>query len=140
MTTAREIQDELKASGRRLRAAIPEVYAGYAALHGAAMGDGALPARMKELIALAIAVTQECDGCVAAHARSAMRQGVTAAEVAEAMGVAILMNGGPGTVWGPRAYAAFEEFAAAGNPRPGSAGPGGPAGSGGPGEVSPPGS
>ena len=122
MSTAREIQDELKAPGRRLRAAIPGVYDGYAALHGAAMGDGALPARMKELIALAIAVTKECDGCVAAHARSAARQGVTAAEVAEAMGVAILMNGGPGTVWGPRAYAAFEEFA-------------GPAGG-----VSPPGS
>ena len=117
MTTAREIQDELKASGRRLRAAIPEVYAGYAALHGAAMGDGALPARMKELIALAIAATKECDGCVTAHARSAMRQGVTAAEVAEAMGVVILMNGGPGTVWGPRAYAAFEEFARDTSPR-----------------------
>ena len=140
MTRAREIQDELKASGRRLRAAIPEVYAGYAALHGAAMGDGALPARMKELIALAIAATKECDGCVTAHARSAMRQGVTAAEVAEAMGVVILMNGGPGTVWGPRAYAAFAEFAAVGGPRPGSAGPGGPPGPGGPGEVSPPGS
>ena len=140
MSTAREIQDELKASGRRLRAAIPEVYAGYAALHGAAMGDGALPARMKELIALAIAATKECDGCVTAHARSAMRQGVTAAEVAEAMGVVILMNGGPGTVWGPRAYAAFAEFAAVGGPRPGSAGPGGPPGPGGPGEVSPPGS
>ena len=69
MTTAREIQDELKPAGRRLRAAIPQVYAGYAALHGAAMGDGALPAKMKELIALAIAVTKECDGCVAAHAR-----------------------------------------------------------------------
>ena len=120
MTTAREIQDELKASGRRLRAAIPEVYAGYAALHGAAMGDGALPARMKELIALAIAVTQECDGCVAAHARSAVRQGVTAAEVAEAMGVAILMNGGPGTVWGPRAPAPLRRFRAGRRPgRPG---------------------
>ena len=140
MTRAREIQDELRPAGRRLRAAIPEVYAGYAALHGAAMGDGALPARMKELIALAIAATKECDGCVTAHARSAMRQGVTAAEVAEAMGVVILMNGGPGTVWGPRAYAAFAEFAAAGSPRPGSAGPGGPPGPGGPGEVSPPGS
>ena len=45
MTRAREIQDELKASGRRLRAAIPEVYAGYAALQRAAMTDGALPAR-----------------------------------------------------------------------------------------------
>jgi len=111
VSTAREIQDELKVAGRRLRAAIPQVYAGYAALHGAAMGDGALPAGTKELIALAISATKECDGCVAAHARSAARQGVTAAEVAEAMGVVILMNGGPGTVWGPRALAAFEEFA-----------------------------
>ena len=118
MTTAREIQDELKVSGRRLRAAIPEVYAGYAALHGAAMGDGALSAGVKELIALAISATKECDGCVAAHARSAARQGVTAAEVAEAMGVVILMNGGPGTVWGPRAYAAFEEFAGPGGVSP----------------------
>ena len=111
MSTARGIQDELKVAGRRLRAAIPQVYAGYAALHGAAMGDGALSAGTKELIALAISATKECDGCVAAHARSAARQGVTAAEVAEAMGVVILMNGGPGTVWGPRALAAFEEFA-----------------------------
>jgi len=140
VTTAREIQDELKASGRRLRAAIPDVYAGYAALHAGAMGDGALPAKVKELIALAIAVTRECDGCVTAHARAAVRQGVTAAEVAEAMGVAILMNGGPGTVWGPRAYAAFEEFAASLGPRPGPGRPGGSGGSGGSGEVSPPGS
>ena len=117
MSTAREIQDELKVAGRRLRAAIPQVYAGYAALHGAAMGDGALPAGTKELIALAISATKECDGCVAAHARSAARQGVTAAEVAEAMGVVILMNGGPGTVWGPRAYAAYEEFARDTSPR-----------------------
>jgi len=134
VTTAREIQDELKVAGRRLRAAIPEVYAGYAALQGAAMGDGALPAGVKELIALAIAVTKECDGCVAAHARSAVGRGVTAAQVAEAMGVVILMNGGPGTVWGPRGLAAFEEFAASAGPRPGSAGYGAP------GEVSPPGS
>ena len=77
------------------------------------MRDGALPAKTKELIALAIAVTRECDGCIAAHARSAHRRGVTAEEVAEAMGVVILMNGGPGTVWGPRAYAAFAEFAGA---------------------------
>ena len=112
MTSTRETQKELTGFGRRLRQAIPAVYAGYAQLHGAAMDDdGALPARMKELIALAIAVTRECDGCVIAHARGAARRGATAQEVAEAMGVAIFMNGGPGTVWGPRAYAAFEEFA-----------------------------
>src|SRR5215470_20014918 len=111
MTSIREDHRELISLGRRLREAIPDVYAGYAQLHNAAMGDGALTARTKELIALAIAVTQECDGCVVAHARGAARRGATAQEVAETMGVAILMNGGPGTVWGPRAYAAFEEFA-----------------------------
>ena len=112
MTSAYEIRDELIAAGRRLRAAIPGVYRGYSALQQAAMADGALPARTKELIALAIAVTRECDGCIVAHARSAYQSGATAEEVAEALGVAIFMNGGPGTVWGPRAYAAFEEFAA----------------------------
>src|SRR5215471_8680728 len=73
VSTAREIQNELKVSGRRLRAAIPEVYAGYAALHGAAMGDGVLSAGVKELIALAISAIKECDGCVAGQARSGAR-------------------------------------------------------------------
>jgi AhpD family alkylhydroperoxidase len=76
------------------------------------MRDGELPAKVKELIALAIAVTRECDGCVATHAGNAARSGATAQEVAEALGVTILMNGGPATVWGARAYAAFHEYAA----------------------------
>jgi AhpD family alkylhydroperoxidase len=78
------------------------------------MVDEALPARIKELIALAIAVTRECDGCIVADATSSAAAKATEAEVAEAMGVAILMNGGPGTVWGPRALAAFREFAVPG--------------------------
>ncbi len=112
MPAAKDVLSETAAAGRRLRQAIPEVYSAYASLHRAAMsGDGVLSAKTKELIAIAIAVTRECDGCIISHARSAVRHGATAAEVAEAMGVAILMNGGPGTVWGPRAFAAFEEFA-----------------------------
>jgi AhpD family alkylhydroperoxidase len=109
---ARETLVEVSAEGRLLREAIPEVYAGYAQLGNAALSDGALSSGMKELIALAIAVTRECDGCIASHAQSAVHANVTAQEVAEAMGVAILMNGGPGTVWGPRAYAAFQEYTA----------------------------
>src|ERR1700739_3173518 len=120
MATVHENLDELKAAGRTLREAIPAVYSGYARMSAAALGDGELPARVKELIALAIAVTRECDGCVYAHARGAALRGATAQEVAEALGVAILMNGGPGTVWGPRAYAAFHEFAAEGNSGSGS--------------------
>ena len=44
------------------------------------------------------------------HERSAARRGATAEEVAEALGVTILMNGGPGTVHAPRAFEAFREF------------------------------
>jgi AhpD family alkylhydroperoxidase len=112
MDTAHETLHEVTAAGRKLRDAIPEVYSGYARLSAAAMADGHLPGKVKELIALAIAATRECDGCIAAHARGAASRGVTAPEVAEALGVAIMMNGGPGTVWGPRAYAAFQEYAA----------------------------
>ncbi len=113
MESAQETIDGMRAPVQQLRQAIPGVWSAYVDMHRAAMADGALSSRHKELIALAIAVTRECDGCVVTHARSAARRGATAAEVAEAMGVAILMNGGPGTVWGPRALAAFAEFAAA---------------------------
>jgi AhpD family alkylhydroperoxidase len=94
-----------------LRSQIPEVYAGFQGLHDAAFAKGALDVKTKELIALAIATAQHCDGCMASHARGAARSGATDAEVAEAMGVCIQMMGGPGTVYAPRAYAAFREFA-----------------------------
>jgi AhpD family alkylhydroperoxidase len=115
MTSARETLADVAQAGRRLREKIPEVYAAYSAEHKAAVGrdDGALEAKMRELIALAIAVSKQCDGCIASHARGAVSRGATAEEVAEAIGVAILMNGGPGPGWGARAYAAYEEYASA---------------------------
>ena len=69
-----------------------------------------MDAKTKELIALALSVGKECDGCIAAHAHGAAGKGATLEEVAETIGVAILMNGGPATVYGPRAFAAFQEF------------------------------
>jgi AhpD family alkylhydroperoxidase len=120
MATAHETLDQAKAAGRRLRDAIPDVYSGHVRMSAAAMGDGELPAKVKELIALAVAVTRECDGCVAAHAKGAVARGATAQEVAEALGVTILMNGGPATVWAPRAYDAFCEYAADDEPQGGS--------------------
>ena len=110
MEHAHEVLKELGGQGRQLRQLIPEVYAGYVEMDKAATVDGALTPKAKQLIALAIAVTRECDGCIASHARSAAREKATREEVAEAMGVAIMMNGGPGTVWAPRALAAFDEY------------------------------
>jgi AhpD family alkylhydroperoxidase len=103
---------DIRNPARELREQIPDVLAAYAAMQRAVIVDGALPARVKELIALAIAVTRECDGCIAAHALGAARKDASEEEVAEALGVAIMMNGGPGTVWAPRAFAAFREVMA----------------------------
>lgn len=114
MDSAQETLNDLRMPSRALRQLIPEVYAGFGAAHAAALAPGALDAKTKELIALAISVSKQCDGCIASHARGAARLGATSAEVAEAIGVSILMNGGPSTVYGPRALAAFEEFAAKG--------------------------
>jgi len=113
MGEAAALRTEARTLGRELRRAIPGTYRAYAQLHSAVLEPGALTTSTKELIALAIAVTRKCDGCIAAHADGAARSGATTDEVAEAIGVAILMNGGPATVFGPRAFAAFKEFAAA---------------------------
>ncbi|MBB5156003.1 carboxymuconolactone decarboxylase family protein [Saccharopolyspora phatthalungensis] len=104
------VRDELRVPTRELRQAIPGVYDGYKQLHDAALAPGVVDAKTKELIALAIAVSKECDGCIAAHAHAAVQRGATPAEAAEVIGVAFLMNGGPGTVYGARAYAAVIEF------------------------------
>lgn len=111
-THGRDVQHALAPLSRDLRRAIPEVYEGFAQVHKAALAPGVLDTKTKELIALAIAVSKECDGCIASHARGAARAGATEDEVAEMLGVTILMNGGPATVFGPRALASFRDYAA----------------------------
>ena len=104
--TSMKSADELRQPTRDLRKAIPDTWAGFGELHRSAMADGALPSRVKELMALVVGVVEHCDGCVAYHARAAAAAGATEAEVGEALGVALLMNGGPASVWAPRAFAA----------------------------------
>ncbi len=110
-----QILKDLAGQSRELRQLIPDVYAGFAGMSKAALGPGGeLDPRIKELIAMAIGVVHGCDGCIASHARGAARAGASKQEAADAIGVAILMHGGPGTVYGARAFAAFCEFADAG--------------------------
>ncbi|HEV7957860.1 MAG TPA: carboxymuconolactone decarboxylase family protein [Acidimicrobiales bacterium] len=113
MDSMEDIREELRRPSIELHELIPDVMKNYTSLSAAAMAEGELSSATKELLALVIAVTRECDGCMVAHARGALRAGVTRQQVAEALGVAISMNGGPGTVWGPRALRVYDEAAAA---------------------------
>jgi AhpD family alkylhydroperoxidase len=116
MAHHQDVIEDLRSPTRALRRAIPEAWSGFGQLHDAALRDGALSSRTKELMALVAAVVKHCDGCIAYHAKAAARQGATPDEVAEALGIALMMDGGTATVYGPRAWEAYEEFA---SPQPG---------------------
>jgi AhpD family alkylhydroperoxidase len=106
-----EVLEELRGPTKELRRTIPDVWDGFLALHGAAVADGVVPGRLKEAAALAISVIKRCDGCIAYHAKAAARAGTLPDEVAEMLGVALLMDGGTASVYAPRAWEAFVEFA-----------------------------
>ena len=108
----REITRSLSPSLRKLRADIPDTMKGFDAMAGAAVRDGALSEKTKELIALALGVAAHCDGCLGFHVKALARLGATRAEVEEALGVAIYMGGGPALMFAADALAAYEEFAA----------------------------
>ncbi len=91
----------------------PGVMDGFGKLHSAAIADGALSGKYKELMALAIGITVRCDGCIAYHVHDALRAGATRQEIAETVGVAIMMGGGPSVVYGCQALEALEQFEAA---------------------------
>ncbi|HSL58718.1 MAG TPA: carboxymuconolactone decarboxylase family protein [Acidimicrobiales bacterium] len=102
---------ELRQPTRDLRGLAPEAMGGFGQLHAAAMADGALSTKVKELMALSISITTHCEGCIAYHAKGAAAAGATEAEVVEAISVALLMSGGPATTYGPMALSAYREFA-----------------------------
>ena len=70
-------RSELRSGYRDLGTALPDVMAGFGAMHKAAVADGELSRATKELIALAIGVAARCEGCIALHVHAALRAGAT---------------------------------------------------------------
>ena len=111
MNPAKQVLEELRQPVGDLSERAPGVLGDYDAISTAALADRALDAKAKELIAMAIVMVKQGDGCIAAHGHGAAGRDAAGVEDAEALGVAIMMNGGPGTVHAPRPSAAFEQFA-----------------------------
>ncbi len=97
---------------REVGTGIPETWGGFAKLADGAKVTGTIDAKTKELMAVAISIVLRCDGCIGFHVRGAVRHGATREEMLETIGVAVMMNGGPATVYGAYALEAFEQFAA----------------------------
>ena len=71
----------------------------FTSMQVAATAEGELGTKVKELMALAIAITIQCEGCIIYHLRNALEAGASDKEVYEAADVAILMGGGPAVVY-----------------------------------------
>ena len=91
---------------------IPEVLSSFASLNKAGIKDGTLDQKTKELVALGIAIALRCDGCIAYHAHDSVKAGATEKEVAEIVGVSVMMGGGPAVVYGAEALGAVRQFVA----------------------------
>lgn len=102
----KQLQVTLGKLGREL----PAPLAGFASLHKGAMAQGALSPKFKELISLGIAVAMRCEDCIAFHVHDALEAGASRADVIETLGVAILMGGGPASMYACHALEALEQF------------------------------
>lgn len=107
----KETLDHTNAILGPLRRDQAETAKGFHALHNAALAEGALSTKTKELMALAIGICQQCNDCIGFHVKAAIRAGATREEVAEVVNVCVLMNGGPGYMYGAKAIEAFDQFA-----------------------------
>jgi AhpD family alkylhydroperoxidase len=85
----------------------PDTVRGYAMLGGAGAKTNHLDAKTRELIALAVAISLRCDGCITVHAEAARKLGITQEEIADALGVAVSINAGAALVYSTRTLDAF---------------------------------
>ena len=78
----------------RLGELTPEAFKAFAAFDAAAVADGAIPLKYKELMAVAVALTTQCPYCIEIHAKKARRAGATEQELAETTLVAAALRAG----------------------------------------------
>jgi AhpD family alkylhydroperoxidase len=98
MDKLEEISRKRQAAHARLRSLHSKVYEAFLQMEAVAFSDGALAKKAKELIAVGISVTIDCESCMQWHIEQAAAAGATMREVLEAVEVGIEMGGGPATV------------------------------------------
>lgn len=81
-------------SVKKMNSLAPEVMKAFWAFDRAAVADGAIPVKYKELIAVAVAVTTQCPYCIDIHNRNARGAGATEVELVEAAMVAAALRAG----------------------------------------------
>jgi AhpD family alkylhydroperoxidase len=96
-----------------LKTTQPEAMKGFGQLARAAMAEGSISAKHKELMALAIGITQHCSGCIGFHVKALQKLKCTRAELDEMLSVCVYMGGGPALMYAAETVKAWDAMAAA---------------------------
>ncbi len=105
-----QLTQEINIQLAKMRKEIPDVMAGFSALSQAVAKEGVLDKKSKELIAMALAVANRCQGCIGFHSQTLVRLKTSREELLETLSMAIYMGGGPSLMYAAEALEAFEEF------------------------------
>ncbi len=97
---------------RKMRELVPEAYRAFLDFDQKAFKDGAIPAKMKELMAVAIAQITQCPWCIEAHTKKAARAGASDTEIAETIFVAMAMAAGAAWSHGGQVLQCLQEHKA----------------------------
>src|SRR6202051_1697702 len=88
---------------KKMDSLAPEVMKAFWACDRAALAAGAIPAKYKELIAVAVAMTTQCPYCIDIHSGNAKKLGATDQEITEATLVAAALRAGGSVTHGTHA-------------------------------------
>ncbi|MBF9036073.1 carboxymuconolactone decarboxylase family protein [Rhodobacterales bacterium HKCCE2091] len=102
--------DETSANLAEFRRTHDAAGKGFTAMHRGAMGEGSLTLREKEMIALAIGIATRCVDCIGFHVQGAIKAGASREDIAETIGVAVMMGGGPAYMYGVKALEAYDQL------------------------------
>lgn len=103
------LQDRTKAMGK-MNKDMPEFMQSFMGLSKASKVGDALDHKTKELVELALAVSNHCQGCIAFHVTACIKQGATRAEMMEILKLAVFMGGGPSMMYACEAVDAIDEL------------------------------
>jgi len=93
---------------KTIEANAPETMKAFIAFDKAAMAEGAIPAKYKQLMAIAVAFTTQCPYCIEIHSKKARQAGATDQEISEAVFVAAALRAGAAVTHGTHAMKAPE--------------------------------
>lgn len=88
----------------------PEIMKAFGDLHAVYTKESAATLIEKEMVALGISITIKCIPCMLAHITSFKKAGGTREQLIDVIKTCILMNGGPGTAYGAKALAMYDEL------------------------------